>query len=185
MAFVSLGNVNDGQVKLNYSSNPADTGSYFGFSLAENVETVLTLPPFPDVSSVTRWPGNIPEADRVLSSVFDGNHLIENDVYLQPHWFRIQFMYDNSSNSVDNQMAVSLRNPVSGFEIGVSVGLLRGASGINEGVEIKTYADEFSLPSFGIGNGYELVMIATESISVVMKSITRESVFVQNDARRP
>lgn len=167
---------NEGQVKLLFSDNPTDP-NYWSFNLQENVEYITQVPLPLVYSSITDFPRNIPYDERTDSNIIRidsiyGNMWLENSIDLQPHWWRIQYEYARSDSSVDEQIAVSLYNPITGFTVTDSDSMLRGSNVEESTAELKTYADKFSIDS-----GYLLRFKSTAPVSIRIISITRESIY--------
>lgn len=181
---------NDGVVKINGSgvagTKPVLSLSSNGNTYGPRKQVIYQVPlKFADPPT-TSWPETVPgyndiNIDKTPYIYYvDPNNannirFKENAIPGQVHLWRLMTTVTAGSNSSGSLKATFL-NPDSGFEVNSISILPSGSSGVPKPLTFYFYtiADQESIPN---GRGYQVFLEADQSVSVVVESFTRVSLF--------
>ena len=163
---------NQGAIKLLFNTQGQNI---FEIQLVAGVETQVIFPQPLKFSTVTNWPLNVLFEKQTADTFFKydntyGMRVKENEINRQEHDYRFLFDYTRQGNSVDEQIEVILRNPISSFEDEFNSSMLRGSLSGKMSAKMNTTSDEFSLESQNIGAGYQIFMKSTIDVLITPKS---------------
>jgi hypothetical protein len=178
--FTTRSSVNNaGQIKANYTASTLQLTN-FTASVAQTFDINAATMTGLSSSPTTTYPYLSPA--RAYSDLFDSTRgstptgrLIENPVYGQVHYWRIQGAYANKAAGNSVGIDITLRNPVSGFTYLGNFTAPIGITAGNFNSLLVSIADSASIPS---ANGYVLdatTYTTDANLTINISSITRIS----------
>lgn len=174
--FSDLLGKNEGQVKINTGNSLKPTLTWGGGSPAPGVfqriiyESALGFA----ASPITEFPENIITPEDADIYDFTNDTFIENTTLGQVNFWRALFTYSGKQGNIAAGIELKVENTISGFMEEFTATLPRTATSGSFAIVPVTVADANSLPSpLGSGRGYEFSLNSTDSMTVVLESITR------------